>query len=251
MKIRLLGTGTSYPDSERVQSGILIEQGERRVLFDIGSGVLHRLTQTGVNLDTINSIFISHFHIDHCSDFLAFCQSVWLSGSKRSIDVYGPPFLNEWINSLHEQTFPYLREKVIIRPHILEKNKDVVLDDLLISNIPAVHGTMESRAFRVQANGKTVIFSSDTAPFQDFNSFSQNATVLIHECNWLDGLHPSGVHTSPSELANIVEETRPANVILTHLSPEVVEREKDVVETIKGNHEISVCLGRDLMLLEI
>jgi ribonuclease BN (tRNA processing enzyme) len=251
MKITMLGTGTSYPDPERVQSGILVEEGKEKILLDIGSGVLHRLVQREINIDTISSVFISHFHIDHCSDFLTLCQSIWLSGIRKSLDVYGPPFLESWLHSLHEATFPYLREKVAIRPHILEKNEEVILDSLTTTNIPTIHGKVDSRAFKMEAGGKTVVFSSDTAPFREFNDFSKYADVLIHECNWLDGQHPQGVHTSPSELANIVEEVKPAKVVLTHLSPEVVKRSEEVIEIVRSRYDTEVHLGKDLMSIQI
>jgi ribonuclease BN (tRNA processing enzyme) len=251
MKIIMLGTGTSYPDPERVQSGILVEHRKERILLDIGSGVLHRLVQSGINLDTIGSIFISHFHIDHCSDFLSLCQSIWLSDSKTSLNVYGPPFIGEWLQSLHERAFPYLREKVTIQVHQLEKNKAVQIDEMMVVNTPTIHGTVDSRAFRVEAGGKSLVFSSDTSPSREFNDFSKGTDVLIHECNWLDGQHPQGVHTSPSELAQIVKETSPGRVVLTHLSPEVVRKREMVLKIVASQHDVDAYLGEDLMALQI
>jgi len=149
MRITLLGTGTSYPDPDRVQSGIIIESRSESILFDIGSGILHRLIQFGIDLDTISSVFISHFHIDHCSDFLTLCQSIWLSGSRRTMNLYGPSSVMEWLRSLHD-AFPYLRDKVIIQPIVLHENESIKLERLTVTNTPTVHGKMDTRAFRVE-----------------------------------------------------------------------------------------------------
>jgi ribonuclease BN (tRNA processing enzyme) len=250
MKITMLGTGTSYPDPNRVQSGILVETENESILLDIGSGILHRLTQIGYNVDRISSVFISHFHIDHCSDFLPLCQSIWLAGTKRTLNLHGPPFVTEWLNLLHE-AFPYLREKVIIHPFDLRENMSIDFEKLSVTNIPTVHGKMDTRAFRIESEGKIFVYSSDTAPNQEFNSFAKNADLLVHECNWLDGIHPEGVHTMPSELIHIVEEVEPSKLILTHLSPEVVQNKKKVLKIISSTTEAQVLLAEDLISFEV
>lgn len=251
MRVTMLGTGTSYPDRERVQAGVLIEKKDDAILLDIGSGVLYRLIQNGIDLDSISSIFISHFHVDHCSDFLPLCQSIWLSGNKRSLNIYGPPFLNEWLHALHERAYPYLSEKVLVRPRILQRDETITLNELTVTNTPTIHGTMDTRAFRVETEGKTLIYSSDTAPFRELNRFAENADFLIHECNWLDGLHPEGVHTSPTELAHIAEEVNAARIILTHLSPEVVNDRERVLEIVGSKTDAEVIMAEDGMSFEL
>ena len=77
------------------------------------------------------------------------------------------------------------------------------------------------------------------------------ADVLIHECNWLDGDHPGGVHTSPSELAEIVELAEPRKVVITHVSPEVVAKEEEVLATVGRRTNAEVMLARDLMTIAL
>jgi ribonuclease BN (tRNA processing enzyme) len=251
MKITMLGTGTSYPDPERVQSGILVESGEDKILLDIGSGVLHRLAQLGIDLRKISYVFISHFHIDHCSDFMTLCQSLWMTKSERPLKVYGPPFIHDWIRGFRETAFPYLRDKLEVQASTLNENEDIKLGETTVSNRSTIHGTMETRAFKIRAGGKTLVFSSDTAPSQELNRFAKNSDILIHECNWLDGQHPQGVHTSPSELALIVRKTTPSRVVLTHLSPEVIRSGQTVVDIVGSKHDADVRLAEDLMSFEI
>jgi len=251
MKITMLGTGTSYPDPERVQSGIFVESGEEKILLDIGSGVLHRLAQLEIDLRKIISLFISHFHIDHCSDFLTLCQSLWMTKSERPLKVYGPPFIRDWLRGIRDTAFPYLRDMLEIQASQLSENEVVKLGETAVSNHSTIHGTMDTRAFKIRADGETVVFSSDTAPSQELSRFAKNTDILIHECNWLDGQHPHGVHTSPSELALIVEEIVPSRVVLTHLSPEVVKSRQKVVEIVGSRHGTDVCLAEDLMSFDI
>ncbi|MHA2379188.1 MAG: MBL fold metallo-hydrolase [Candidatus Thorarchaeota archaeon] len=251
MKITLLGTGTSFPDPGRVQSGILVEAEKKTFLLDIGSGVLHRLIQTGIDLKKLDSVFISHFHIDHCSDFLTLCQSLWLAGYDKRLELYAPDTVREWSRGVRDIAFPYLREKLIVEETVLEENHVVQLGPVQVSTAPTTHSTMETRAFRVESRGRSVVYSSDSAPCREVTDLAKGADVLVHEVNWLDGPHPEGVHTSPSELAEIVERAEPKKVVLTHVSPEVVESQERVITIVGRRTQAEVVLGHDLMVLNI
>ncbi|MFW9944086.1 MAG: MBL fold metallo-hydrolase, partial [Candidatus Sifarchaeia archaeon] len=167
MKVTLLGTGTSFPDSNRVQSGILVEAENKMLLLDVGSGVLHRLVQTGIDLKKLDSVFISHFHIDHCSDFLTLCQSLWLAGYDKTLELYAPQTLREWSRGVRDIGFPYLREKVLVNETVLEDNHVVQLGPVQVSTAPTTHSKMETRAFRVESQGRSMVFSSDSAPCRE------------------------------------------------------------------------------------
>ena len=251
MKAVLLGTGTSYPDPQRVQSGILIEDGEHRILLDIGSGILHRLTQLEIDITTIDSVFISHFHIDHCADFLPLCQSLWLSGYDKTLNLFAPPTVREWSRGVQDIAFKYLRDKLLIKITALKENDVIPVGNLTVVAGPSLHRNYDTRAFRVEHEGKTLTFSSDTAPCRDIIDLAKGTDVLVHECNWLDGPQPEGVHTSPSELAKIVEDVNPSRVVLTHMSPEVVANQDKVIEIVSRRTKAEVVIGEDLMVLDL
>ena len=75
--------------------------------------------------------------------------------------------------------------------------------------------------------------------------------MLVHECNWLDGAHPENIHTSPSELAQIAEEINPSRIVLTHVSPEIVEMKDKVIEIVSRRTNAEVVMGEDLMVLDL
>jgi len=251
MEVTLLGTGTTSPDPTRVQSGYLVDIADEILLFDIGAGIYHRLTQLEIDLHSISTIFISHFHVDHCSDFLMLCQHLWLSGYDKTLNVYGPPFIKQWYRGLFDIGFPYAQDRLILNVRELKENDVIQVDKAIISNAPTMHGTMETRAYRIECGGKSLTYSSDTAPCPDVIDLAKGTDFLIHECNWLDGPNPEGVHTTPSQLAEIVEEVAPKKVILTHVSPEVVSKKKKVIEIVSRRTNAEVLMGEDLMSFRI
>ena len=239
------------PDPRRVQSGILIEDGNHRILLDIGSGVLQRLTQLDLDLRTIDSVFISHFHIDHCADFLPLVQTLWLLGYDKTLNLFAPPPVKQWSRAVFDIAFSYLRDKVLISTTVLNENHVIPRGNLTVVAGLNLHGNYDTRAFKVECDGKSLTFSSDTAPCRDILDLAKGTDVLIHECNWLDGPHPEGVHTSPSELARIAEEINPSKVILTHVAPEVVAKRDKVIEIVSRRTDAEVIVGEDLMTVAL
>ena len=117
MKVTMLGTGTTSPDPNRVQSGILVDIESEYILFDIGAGVYHRLSQLDIDLHAISTIFISHFHVDHCSDFIILLQQLWLNRHDKPLTIYGPPFIKQWYRGLLDIAFPYAQDRLILDVH--------------------------------------------------------------------------------------------------------------------------------------
>ena len=69
IKITLLGTAPGPP--VRVGwAGIstLIEAGGQRFLFDAGYGSMARLVESGLPMDGVTKVFLTHLHSDHIVD---------------------------------------------------------------------------------------------------------------------------------------------------------------------------------------
>ena len=251
MKVTLLGTGTSYPDPKRVQSGVLVEIEDIPILLDVGSGILHRLLQVVDDVTRIHHVFLSHFHIDHCSDFVSLCQTLWLSGFRDQLNVYGPPAMDQWWKGVLDTAFSYLKGTFPIVRHKLGIYDKVKINGATVHCAPTCHGDMDSRAYRVDFKGKSIVYSSDTAPCDEIAELAKGVDLLIHECNWLDGEHEKEVHTSPSELAAIVAQAQPSKVALVHLSPPVAASAESVLRIVKGASDSEVILGHDLMEINV
>jgi ribonuclease BN (tRNA processing enzyme) len=159
--------------------------------------------------------------------------------------------VKDWLRGLFEVGLPFYRDKIIIEPYILSEHDSVQSGELSVSTCPTVHGTHDVRAFRIEHQGKSIAFSSDTAPCRDIIELAKGVDVLIHECNWLDGSLPKGVHSSPSDLTPIVEEINPKKVILTHMMPAVIEEKEKVLSIVGRRTNAEVLLAHDLMAFEL
>ena len=79
LKVTLLGTGVGIPQPGRSQAAILIEN-DLPLLLDCGAGTLLRLDQVGAGPEAIDTVVLSHLHLDHVHDLLALANGRYLSG---------------------------------------------------------------------------------------------------------------------------------------------------------------------------
>ena len=98
LSVMVLGSGgPGATASGRASAGYLIfVEGEPRILMDAGGGTYQRVAKSGVNLRNLDTILLSHLHIDHTADVSAIVKTIYFhnneAGTARQapIHVYGP-----------------------------------------------------------------------------------------------------------------------------------------------------------------
>lgn len=86
-----LGTaGGPVPTAERSEPANLLAIGERRVLVDTGDGTVDQLARIGLDLGAVDTVFISHNHLDHTGGLAAVIGLRWMNQFPGVLTVYGP-----------------------------------------------------------------------------------------------------------------------------------------------------------------
>jgi ribonuclease BN (tRNA processing enzyme) len=67
MRLTVLGACGAWPDAGQACSGYLVEHDGFRLLLDLGYATVPRLLQRA-GADSIDAVFITHGHPDHCAD---------------------------------------------------------------------------------------------------------------------------------------------------------------------------------------
>jgi ribonuclease BN (tRNA processing enzyme) len=91
VQLTFLGTGTARPLPDTAASGVLVQDGDTAVLFDIGSGIASRL-ETTVGAAGLSGLVVGHFHADHWIDIAPLrYRFPWGERAPRPLPVYLPP----------------------------------------------------------------------------------------------------------------------------------------------------------------
>jgi ribonuclease Z len=272
IKVTLLGTAPGPP--VRVGwAGIstLVEAAGERFLFDAGYGCLGRLVESGLPMDAVSKLFLTHLHSDHLVDLPALMLLPWAAPSARDVplEVWGPDGTRDMVRRL-EQAFAYdIHMRRDVDERASAKGIEVIGRDVRegtvydhrgvkITAFLVDHGPVKpALGYRVDHAGRSVAISGDTRPSDNLVNASKGVDVLIHEAVdevSLKKLAPSqrlfdaivGHHTTPEQAADIFRRVSPRLALFSHAAGGAA-----VVERTRRTYPGRVEFGEDLMVIDI
>jgi ribonuclease BN (tRNA processing enzyme) len=241
LKVTLLGTGVGIPQPGRSQSALLIENG-LPLLFDCGAGTLLRLTDAGISMQDLDTVVLTHLHLDHSADILALANARYLM-QLPGLEVYGPTGTAQWLQAL-QSAYPYL-EKMEVHVHELSPMDAISLKGCDIFAEEARH-SVTALAYRVDSEDKVVVYSGDTEPSTRVAALAEGADLLIHECSFPEPFDVTN-HTTPKKLSSLLKNV--GRVVLTHFYPEAQGHEDEMAQDVEASTGIFVEAGYDLQII--
>lgn len=188
MRLTILGTGTARPAGDSPQSGVLVEAGETRVLFDIGSGVASEV-ESRMNAADLSGLVVGHFHADHWIDIgpLRY-RFPWGEPAARPLPVYLPPGgrdkLDHLATAINER--PGFFQPAFA---ITEYDSDLRIEIGGFVIVPhAVGHYVPAYSMDITGpNGERVVYAGDMGPSEMVVDLARGAELLILEATLENG----------------------------------------------------------------
>ena len=225
LTLRVCGSAGVHPGPDQACSSYLVAAGETRLLMDVGNGSLTRLQQT-VDVADLDAVLLSHTHPDHCVDLygLYFARRFHPEGP-TPLTVYAPAGSEAQLAGLLPES---AQEgfRGLLRFVPVAAGDTVTVGALTVRLHEALH-PVETVAARIEADGRTLAYSADTAPCDGVIAAARDADLFLCEATWreADGPHPEGVHCSGREAGELAERAGADRLLLTHIIPTVDSRE--------------------------
>ncbi|MBP7339479.1 MBL fold metallo-hydrolase [Niveispirillum sp.] len=232
-------------------------------LFDTGDGVLRQLAAARLPLTSVKAVFLSHLHIDHVGGLGSFIANRWVMAARAPIPVIGPPGTDHMVTGMVAAFAPTERAPLglpadppliaTVRPRDLAPGLDtptVIFDDGVVKvtavtnnhyNVaPGAAGAGErSYSFRMEAKGRSIVFTGDTGPSAKVEALAKGADLLVSEVmdrpaiaqalRQIPGLTPAAMegllhhmdedHLTPDTVGRLAARAGVGAVVLTHLVP--------------------------------
>lgn len=241
LKVALLGTGVGVPQPDRSQSSLLFDNGQK-LLFDCGAGTLLRLTEAGVSIKDIDTVVLTHLHLDHVSDLLALANARYLM-KISGLNIYGPAGTEQYCKAAHS-AYPYL-EKMAVSVQEIKPGDTFSLKGFEISAAEAMH-SVTSLGYRIESNSKVVTYSGDTEPTPEIASLAEGADLLIHECSFPEPFEVTN-HSTPRKLGSMISGVK--RIVLTHFYPEARGHEEEMARDVMAEARVPTEIGYDLQTI--
>ncbi|CAN5356377.1 MBL fold metallo-hydrolase [soil metagenome] len=222
MRLTVLGRSPARPNPGEACAGYLIEGGGSRLLFDIGPGVVAQLLRRH-HPDELDAVIISHMHADHMLDLVTLRYVYpWrrLSADERLRVVLPPGSADQLLDlakgvggAKHFEDAFQLSEHDGISPFRFRS--------LTVTPRETQH-YIPCWGFRVEADGRRLAYTADTAPYSGLTDLADDADLLLSEAT-LRSLdedaqppEPRG-HLTPAEAGAVARDGGARRLVLTHL----------------------------------
>ena len=291
MRLILLGTGGPEQNPARVSQSSLLVTGTERILVDAGRGAVHQLSRVGVDVTQVDRVLVTHHHYDHIGDLGVLLLSAWAEGRNEPVKVAGPPGTGEivsvlvdtvyaadirWRQAEHaawlefadvdRETAEFTLGDPAAAVEVVEVCQGLVdqTDTLTIRAAESEHGRTylglddwHSVAYRVEAEGRSIVFSGDAAMTDALVDLARGADVLVLNCYASEAevrtpwarVFSRTMIASSGECGRIAAAAGVGRLVLSHFGAHMTfaSVEADVREHYAG----PLVIGADLMELEV
>ncbi|MBN9139179.1 MBL fold metallo-hydrolase [Phyllobacterium sp.] len=280
-RLVLLGTkgGPAIRPGGPSPTSSLLEISGRRIVIDCGLGVTRALVNADLSLKDLDMILITHLHSDHVLELGPLMHTAWTSGLARKVTVYGPVGIEDyWSGFLQSMRYdidlriedegrPDLRDLVDLQVYadgLVHRDASLTITALRVDHPPVV----DCFALKIEAAGKSIVFSADTAYFPPLAGFARESDLLVHEAMLPEGVdrlvartgngarlkeHLLASHTLVEDAARIAVAAEVKHLVLHHLIPADDPQfgEADWVKALDGKWDGRLTIGRDGLVIPL
>jgi ribonuclease BN (tRNA processing enzyme) len=220
VRLNVIGSSPAWPNPGSAHSGYMAEANGTRLLLDCGPGVLGRLREHE-KWPHIDGIAITHWHLDHWGDLVPW---VWGSfylatnGPLPKPALWVQPGGAEFLTDLGQRLgFPDMFERTFQLSEYTE-NEPFEVGPMRVNATRVPHYKLETYAFRVEADGRSLAYSGDSAPSDELVEAARDADLFVCEATLLRGEldgEPRG-HLSLDEAVEAFEASHAKQLLVTH-----------------------------------
>ncbi|TQF05255.1 MBL fold metallo-hydrolase [Kitasatospora acidiphila] len=218
MKLTVVGCSGSFPSPESACSSYLVEADGFRLVLDLGNGALGAL-QSHIGLYDVDAIALSHLHADHCIDLCGYwvARNYRLEGVPAPLPVYGPADTPGRMARAYDMPeAPGMTEVFdfrTLRPGTIEIGP-------LTVTVARVNHPVETFAFRVEHDGRSLVYSGDTGESPELVELARDCDLFLCEAAYTDGKETyRAIHLNGREAGEHAAAARARRLVLTHIPP--------------------------------
>ncbi|MBN3930308.1 MBL fold metallo-hydrolase [Streptomyces verrucosisporus] len=221
MKLTVVGCSGSFPSAESACSSYLVEADGYRLLLDMGNGALGEL-QRHCGLYDLDAIVLSHLHADHCIDMCAYFVARYYrheGGRCEAIPVYGPAGTEQRLTTAYADTPSEKSMSEVFDFRDLAPRSTFRLGPLTVTANRVRH-PVETYGFRVEHEGRTLVYSGDTGPCDALCGLARGADLFLCEASFTDGKEDiPELHLNGRQAGECAQRADARRLVLTHIPP--------------------------------
>jgi ribonuclease BN (tRNA processing enzyme) len=212
LSVTILGCSGTYAGPGGACSGYLVRGGPTSVWVDTGPGTLGNL-QKHIDITALDAVVVSHSHPDHWGELGVLRNALKYGLQVEGMPVYSTSAVRELVDIVcgdsSEPTF---------RWGIVADGDRVTIGDLDFTFSRTDH-PVETLGMRIEAEGKSMLYSADTGPEWSLEALGPDADLAICEATLLAEAEGSAPHLSARQAGQSAAAARVSDLVVTHFWP--------------------------------
>ncbi|MDY6773576.1 MAG: MBL fold metallo-hydrolase, partial [Candidatus Nanohaloarchaea archaeon] len=267
MNLKFLGTGggryTMIKQLRRT-GGMFLEHGNFSVHIDPGPGALVHAGNEGIELEELDAVMVTHAHLDHYGDMNAIIEAMTEGGDREEGRLLAsesvlegaeiPEKYTEGEGTYGEKVPPALdsyHERLVPEITVLEDGKELDLGPFNMRCLETEHSDPRTVAFRLEKEGRSYGFVTDTELFDRLKDFFSGSDVLVinlmrpHDHEWKG-------HLNTEDAAELLEEVEPELAVMQHFGAALIYGSVDEErEWLEDQTDVDFVMAEDGMELDL
>jgi ribonuclease BN (tRNA processing enzyme) len=276
LELVVLGSGGPGATGRASSSNVVLIDGTPRILIDAGSGAFARLGETQLALGQIDTILLTHLHIDHAGELAGLMKARAVSSSGPiTFRIFGPdgapggagayfPSTRRFLELLFGSrgAFAYLRDfsaPITLEAHDFPASPGaggevrVIVSEASwsVSAVAGHHGDAPAVIYRVDHAGASITFSGDidSRGLSGLSRIAHGSDLLVFNSAVLDPPDSPQIlyslHTPPRAIGEIARDAGVHALLLSHLSPATDQMRDAVLQSIRRSYAGPVRFAED------
>ena len=251
MKINFLGTAGLVPGMGLKVSGrrgMLSMLVDEDTLLEVGDGALRNINASGVDLNAVERILISHLHSDHFIGIVHVLFSMMnVYNRSKPITIIGP-------RGIADATQRLMEVCELPVAHRDKRGYDIIYKELgdheVIGDLRTVRGDhpSEAHAFRIERGGRVLAYNGESIFTDEVTELVRGADLLV--CTVVV-LEPHSFHIAPEDLGKAATLASVKAVAAVHWPTEYEERRDVFADMIRKQYSGKVIVPDDFTTVEV
>lgn len=274
LELVVLGSGGPRSAGRAASSYLFSVDGTPRIVVDVGPGAFARLGESGLSADRLDTVLLTHLHIDHAGDLPALVKSRDLSADHPvTYRIVGPtgrgpyPSTKEFVDRLFGENgayayLPSFRNE--LRLDVSDVSVDLAapprfvadIDGVRVTTVAVDHGDVPAVAYRLEHRGRSFVVTGDLASRRArIEELARGADVLVYDAAVLD---PPGspdklydLHTPPARIGEVAAKAGVKTLVLGHIPPAVESNKGEVLSSVRRSFAGEARFAADCMHVNV
>lgn len=270
----MLGSGGPRSFGRAASSYVVSIDATPRLFVDVGPGSFVRLGEMKIDFKQLDTVLLTHLHVDHSGDLPGFVKSRDLTYDMPiQFRIFGPdargdyPSTTTFVDRLFGEHgafayLPHFRNDLKLDVKDLSTSGGATIMEVLndsgvhVTAIAVDHDDVPAVAYRIDYGGHSLVISGDLASKNDnLAKLAAGADLLVYDTAVVD---PPGspknlyeLHTPPHRIGEVAQEAHVKALLLSHIPPTVEKAEDAVRHSVSATYRGPITFAEDCMRVDL